>query len=859
MKYITSFHSKKYLGNKDKLGGKGSGLKTMASLKLPVPSGFVITTDAWQIYNKTQKLNEEIKKEIVQGIRNIEKDLGRKFAEGHNMFLVSIRSGSKFSMPGMMDSILNVGLNVLNYPQFKAQFGDNSAAAQVYSRFIQSYAKSVFNIEVQKEAENKLKCIIPSDPIQQVFSAVESVFRSWNNPGAISYRQRYGIPDSIGTAVNVQIMVFGNKKDSGSGVLFSRNTDNGAKELIGDFGSQMQGEEIVNGKNKRKTIPIPQLGRIKPKLHKELSDYVKILEKEYQEVQDIEFTVESGKLWLLQTRKARRSPLANIIFNIDLYREGLISREKCYKSILPSDIRAVQALQFIRKEEAKAQTQSLFSSGRCASTGVAVGKLALSLDDIELLKTKGDSVIYATDYIDQDDFSFIARTDGIITLKGSPSSHIAIILKSLGIPSIVGCSDLIIDKDSLVEKVSGRSIKRRKYVSINASKGYIYNRKILISKQRSLSRDILNELQKRQEIFGNSTWSSALYENRNVPKLDKLIKEYTNVAKQAEKKWLSPKAVVIALLNKAFEQETFNYKSELHAPDDTEGIRQSVKKVIGKKKVTFLRTCLYPHPLGVTPYSSEISKMQDLEDFFENPNYPGKYGGYKKWLKDKSLKAIEVLYDMRGKLDKNNYSKHFACTLVCTDTNPPMLEVNLSLNHPHLREMENMGKDKLVVIRFALGDEYALNLGDISYQIGISFIDKMRVEELFNIYKNESHDELISDLSEVISRYEKAEEGKKFDYENFCHMIIDLLDRSALPDSVYRKIIKKDVLSLIDQVVNHIRKLWGEPYFLPYKMWGLDSILSLGILEAQGRFENDKLKWFKIYGAKGYEERERLK
>lgn len=768
MKYVTFFDEKIFENDVAQLGGKGAGLKQMTLLGLPVPPGFTILVSAWKEFDETGKISIRIKREIIDAVRKLEKNIGSEFAIGNAPFFVAVRSGAKFSMPGMMDTVLNVGINCRN----------------------------------------------KGDAINKLLNSITSVFKSWNNPSAVSYRQQYGISDDLGTAVTVQMMVFGNRPNSGAGVVFTRDTNNGENILIGDFGQEMQGEEIVAGKEKLQTLNMELFKATFPKQYAELYEYCEILEKKYKDVQDIEFVIENGKLWLLQTRNAKRTSLANVKISHDLWKGKIISKEECLARITEHDVEILTRPRFNPEQEKKAMKKNLIGKGIMACPGNMTGRLVVDVNKITSEMEKGQKVILLSEYLDPNDISLISKASGIITMKGTPSSHIALILRSVGIPSIVGCSRL----SNITEGMD---------ISINADLGNVYVGRMELIETPILKEELKALIDEKLTDTGKGSWVDALYEDKKAPDFRKLINDTSDFAKHIEKKWQSPKAHVIELLNHVFKEGIFFYNSELFRSTDLIGIRKAAKKLFDKKYVTFLRTCYNPHPLYSTPYSAEIASEEGLEKFLTNENFPGKYGGYPLWLKDKRLEAIEVVCEPAGKLDLKLYPEHFACTVLCQRGKVSTLEINLSLGHPHLREFENITKRELITISIALNELSQYKWGDISYHIGSKFIDQ--------------------------------EKAKKIQYNNSKFSLKELIERDALPDLDYRLIIKNDVLQLIDSVLAKIKEMWQPPYYLPYKMACMDSVADLSILEAQGRFKNGKLIWFKVYGAKGTEERAYLK
>ena len=459
-KYVYLF-SEGNAGMRDLLGGKGANLAEMTGLGMPVPQGFTISTEACtQYYEDGKKINTEIEKEIYTALAKAEQINGKKFGDIDNPFLVSVRSGARVSMPGMMDTILNLGLNDDTVVGLANLTGNERFALDSYRRFIQMFSDVVMEIEkykfeeiltsakeqkgVQndtdlntedlKEVVERYKALylvekgenFPQDPKVQLMKAVKAVFRSWDNPRAIIYRRMNNIDASWGTAVNVQAMVFGNMgNDSGTGVAFTRNPSTGEKKLYGEFLMNAQGEDVVAGI--RTPQQISELHKGMPDVYKQFTDIADKLEDHYRDMQDMEFTIERGKLYMLQTRNGKRTASAAIKIAIDLVHEKMITREEALLKIEPKQLDALLHPTF---DPAAIKKATPIAKGLPASPGAACGKLYFSAEDAAEAKGRGEDVILARTETSPEDIEGMYASQGILTTRGGMTSHAAVVARA---------------------------------------------------------------------------------------------------------------------------------------------------------------------------------------------------------------------------------------------------------------------------------------------------------------------------------------------------------------------------------------------------------------------------------------------
>ncbi len=496
-------------GNKDMrnlLGGKGANLAEMTNIGLPVPQGFTITTEACtKYYEDGKKINDEIKGQIMDYIEKMEEITGKKFGNKKNPLLVSVRSGARASMPGMMDTILNLGLNEDVVETIAEMSGNPRWAWDCYRRFIQMYSDVVMEVgkkyfeelidkmkaekgvtqdveltaddlkvlagQFKDEYKSKIGADFPSDPKEQLMGAVEAVFRSWDNPRANVYRRDNDIPYSWGTAVNVQSMAFGNMGDDcGTGVAFTRDPATGAKGLFGEFLTNAQGEDVVAGV--RTPMKISEMADKFPEAFKQFQDVCHTLEDHYRDMQDMEFTVEHGKLFMLQTRNGKRTAQAALKIACDLVDEGMIDEKQAVKMIDPRNLDTLLHPQFDAKA-LKAATP--MGKGLGASPGAACGKIVFSAEDAVEWAERGEKVVLVRLETSPEDITGMKSAQGILTVRGGMTSHAAVVARGMGTCCVSGCGDIKMDEANKKFELAGKTFVEGDYISIDGSTGNIYD------------------------------------------------------------------------------------------------------------------------------------------------------------------------------------------------------------------------------------------------------------------------------------------------------------------------------------------------------------------------------------------------
>ena len=514
-KYVYSFGGGKAEGNgtmKDVLGGKGAGLAEMTNAGLPVPPGFTIATSACRLYFENgNKMPEPIAREYPPAVERLESLLDKKLGDAENPLLVSVRSGAKFSMPGMMDTVLNLGMNDAIAEAFAAKSGNPRWAYDSYRRFIQMFGNVVLEIpksefehvfdgqkhkrglklDTELTAED-LQTVIagykklvkketgkdfPQDPREQLRMAIEAVFRSWYNPRAATYRRMNRISDDLGTAVNVQAMVFGNMgESSGTGVGFTRNPATGEKEFYGEFLMNAQGEDVVAGV--RTPVPIKELEKINPEAYHQLREITTRLEQHYKDVQDFEFTIEEGKLYMLQTRNGKRTGPAAVKIAVDMVTEGLLTPQEALLRVEPDQLN-----QLLHPVLDESQPLDVIAQGLPASPGAAVGRVVFTADDA-VAKGKTQPVILVRSETVPDDIHGMEVAVGILTSRGGMTSHAAVVTRGMGKCCVAGAGDCEVDEKKKVMKVGKHVLKEGDWISLDGSSG-----RVILGKAKTMEPD----------------------------------------------------------------------------------------------------------------------------------------------------------------------------------------------------------------------------------------------------------------------------------------------------------------------------------------------------------------------------------
>lgn len=489
---------------RDLLGGKGAGVAEMTRTGVPVPPGFTITTEACNAYYENgQQFPEGMWEQVLEGLKDIEAQTGKRFGDPSNPLLVSVRSGAKFSMPGMMDTVLNLGLNQQTREGLAHLTNNPRFAADAYRRFVQLFGKIVLGVDGDRfehemdEAKGhgqrqdtdltteellalaeKFKAIIkedvgvdfPEDPFEQLRAAIAAVFRSWNGRRAVDYRRVNKIPDNLGTAVNVQAMVFGNMgNDSATGVAFTRNPSTGEPEIFGEYLVNAQGEDVVAGI--RTPQPISKLAQEMPEVYEQFHQIAKQLERHYKDMQDVEFTIERGKLWMLQTRTGKRTGAAAVKIAVDMVNEGLIDRATAVQRVDPH---ALDQLLHPMIDPAARKDAHPLTVGLPASPGAASGKAVFDPDEAEELTKTGEKVILVRVETAPEDFHGMVAAQAILTARGGMTSHAAVVARGMGKPCVAGAGDLRISYADQLMTVNGTTIRKGDWITLDGGSGEVF-------------------------------------------------------------------------------------------------------------------------------------------------------------------------------------------------------------------------------------------------------------------------------------------------------------------------------------------------------------------------------------------------
>jgi len=530
------------------LGGKGANLAEMTRIGLPVPPFFTVTTEACNAYlAEGEKFPAGCWDQVITSLHKVEAASGKTFGDPKNPLLVSCRSGAKFSMPGMMDTVLNIGLNDVTVEGMAKLTNNPRFAYDSYRRLIQMFGAVVLGIADEafedpleafkhskgykmdteltaddlKELVKQFKATVrqhmgfdfPQDPIEQLRLATEAVFKSWNGKRAIDYRRAEGIPDNLGTAVNIVTMVFGNMgMDSGTGVAFTRNPATGERKLYGDYLLNAQGEDVVAGI--RNTDPVQKMGETLPAAYEEFLKICVILEKHYKDMQDMEFTIERGRLWMLQTRNGKRTASAAVRVAVEMVAEGLITKEEALLRVTPKQVDALLHPQFddAGKKAAKKEGR-FFASGVNASPGAAVGQIYFDADTTErMAKESGQAVIMVRPFTKPDDVHGMLAAKGILTSEGGATSHAAVVARQFGVPCVVGASVVKIDLERRVMRVGDVEVKEGEWISVDGGTGEVYLGKLeLTVPNLEEQKELMTLLQWADEASRLQVWANADY------------------------------------------------------------------------------------------------------------------------------------------------------------------------------------------------------------------------------------------------------------------------------------------------------------------------------------------------------------
>lgn len=875
--YTYNIHKDRYKLDRHLLGNKGVNLVNLHRLGIPTPQGFIISTQAWknEQHTDSETLSRNIWDEVLKRFKEVQSQ--RKTSNSSEFpLLVSVRSGSAYSMPGMMDSILNVGLNEKSIPTLSEHIGE-WAAYDSYRRLIQMFGATVFQIHeglfIQRLDEYMQKCkvevykdlsvnqikqliqinkeiltatgkSIPQDPLQQLNMAVKSVFSSWDKPGAVAYRDFNGVPYDIGTAVVVQEMVFGNATGtSGTGVFFTRNPKTGENKPFGEILARAQGEDVVSGYYHPVDMDsFPEL--FGQKNYALLTNIGSRLEKHFHMPQDIEFTIENGKLWILQTRNAKFTGQAVFKVVESMIGGKEISMHEAIRMISPGHIIELTKGKFLLDQVTL--QQSLLTKGIPASYGVCTGQIALSPAKARDLSKKGINPILVMDHIDPNDIDTLIKSAGIITTKGGSASHMAIIMRAVSKPGIVGTQNIVLEKEKIL--VGDNEMSEEDWISFDGGNGEIYNGKFEIEGTKLLSPDEQRIIKLREQHLGKSGWSAACY------KVDKKYSRKTVINKidlfLDQCNWKSTKSRTIDLLNHLF-PETEMISSKVISPSDKKGLRNALIDVIESGYENAPRTTHYPEKLSGAPWSYGPNRISEIDEFISG-KWKGKYKGFSEWKKDKTFETVIVSKEQKGKMDPDLAKSHFSFTVSLLEGIIPKVVVSINLGSPHLRQFERVSAEELLTLTASINPDSQSNLGAIKLQLGQNHLKKNIISKVLTSKKNDDLWKIQKILKNTI-HHNSSDTGTE-------SKLLELIEQGLIPLELYRLIVKEDSMLIVNEVRKKTFEQWWKPSIaLPHLMCALEDTTGASVLEGQGRVIDKKVSWCLIYGVKGSEEKEKAK
>ncbi|MBA7510504.1 Pyruvate, phosphate dikinase [subsurface metagenome] len=650
-KYVYFFGEGKADGKakmKNLLGGKGSNLAEMTNLGIRVPAGFTISTEVCTIYYENKgKFPEGLEKEVEENLKKVEKTMGAKFGDTENPLLVSVRSGARVSMPGMMDTVLNIGLNDEAIKGLINQSGNRRFAYDCYRRFVQMYGDVVLGLKPEGKEEDPFEVLLdkkkrekgvkldtelngqdledlvkefkvlikkrkgvdfPDAPWQQLWGAIAAVFRSWDTKRAVEYRRINKIPSHWGTAINVQTMVYGNLgEDSGTGVAFTRDPATGDKRFYGEYLLNAQGEDVVAGI--RTPHPINKLGKkdnnlisleeVMPKVYKELEGIYQKIEHHYKDMQDIEFTIQKGKLYLLQTRTGKRTGFAAVRIAVEMVEEGLIDKETALMRVEPGQLIQLLSPIFGRKEKEEAIGDSkLLSRGLNASPGAASGKVVFATDEAVAMVNSGDEVILVRLETSPEDIQGINVAQGILTARGGMTSHAAVVARGMGKPCVVGCGAINIDYQKKKFSVNGKVIKQGDYISIDGTTGEVIQGK-MSTYPSEIAQVLIDQTIKKEDSLIFQHFSKLMQWADSIRKLGVRTNADTPKDSKAARNFGAEGIGLCRTEHMFFEGDRIDAMREMIVADDIEGRKKALAKLLPMQRQDFIEIFKAMHDLPV--------------------------------------------------------------------------------------------------------------------------------------------------------------------------------------------------------------------------------------------------------------------
>jgi len=883
------------------LGGKGASLSQMVQMELPVPDGFTIYTSTWQRVEENQgELPEPIWQEIVVALKQLEEKTGKNFARPDNpspdnLLTVSLRSGAQTSMPGLMDTLLNVGLTDANIEAYKRQVGAQCALSS-YINLIRMYSVAVYDInhKVFRDAEktfrdglkipqdlplaqmsenllkrlkNAFKAVVEietghgfeQDPLEQLKNGVSAIFNSFNNEGAIEYRMAQGISHSIGTAVNIQQMVHGNRSEnSGSAVVFSRNLQTGKAKVDGHYRSTAQGEEVVAG-----THIAEPISNLDSQLLAQIEQYAQTLERHFGYPVDVEITWEDGKLYLLQVREAKMQAQALVNSITGLLEEGIIEDKST--AIDRISLNQILALQRKRFDQQKIEEAEVLLSGLPLHTGVGVGKAYFNVQKAQEAVARGEKVVLICNHFDPNNIELVTglqKKDGekgylqaIVTEKGSPSSHMGLIMSSstCPMPAVMGVGEI-------------ENIEEGQTISVDSYSGQIYRGELPVEQAPELPgkvRDFVYEWEKR---FGKRNfWANFLFPTEQEQDHRRLREKFAGFLAESQRDWQSKKAIQVAFENMVFIKTPFLIPTHVVSAQNWQEARSIIEEIREKPEEErpgiWLRSG-YQDDWLQSPYGSlDLARVEVdvFEQFWTNGESPvTHWGGMPSWqqVDDHKLSETLIPLDPHDKLLKDKeggYRNKFVFTLKADEMG---MAIDVHDHNIHMRSLGQVEADDIFRITASPNRERPNFLGEINFTFGDSHFDSDKVASLLS--GTQSHDSSYAGLSRKINLISQGEDLQAVDKDTMIPVLKKLIEKGLITAQEYQLFIKDRSLQVAQYIKESVFNKWWEEYDLPHTMWALQQTSGASLMEFQGKLDK-KDRWIRLYGTKGAEETQKVR
>lgn len=828
------------------LGNKGANLCELYSLEgVSIPPGFIVTTEAWRAFRDNgSKLPEGVRETISDALAKMEAALEGRLGDEREPLLVSVRSGAPVSMPGMMDTILNIGMTPGLIQTIERKYRLPSGQGQLL------LTRLAATLLVDPSGS------ILSNPYEQLFAAINLVMASWFSERAVAYRRSHGIGDDIGTAVIIQRMVLGLGRRSGTGVVFSRNPKTGERAITGEFLENALGEDLVAGK--RKPLPIEDLKRVDARAFDELRKLATRIEKHFHSVQEIEFTVSQGRLWVLQTRNAILSQFAAARAAVEMVADGLLTSAEAVSRI---DIGQLDNLvHYSALSEEEKSTSRFLGRGLTPSFGAASGRVALSHSKVKAFVDSNQPCIFVMEEADPELFRAMLDADGVLTQKGGETSHIALVARGLNKACVVGCSSLRVDQQSQEITISGFKLREGEYISLDANTGEVYAGRIRIVRNSPVEREALFKLREwAAEFSAPSTWASADYRRD--------VRRARAIAKQLQDLWsntpyLSIKAKTAIVHSRIPEKDRIvQIPVDAFKPDL---ISQKMSEVIRQGNWVGIRTGLLPQPLGNSPWRMGIKTASNIDEFLRDV--------YPQWIHDRQWKDLTeiIVVSNPPELGERKFDhKHFVFRVWCLGG---QVVIELRLGTSQLRSIEK-NADPRDLIRIWANVEIISN--DIQHgkyfpewrcafgaaylkTDSLTLLQQISREQGSNTNRNESRD-YSEQLCVVVDtvRQQYRIDIREIDMALLGDLCTQLMNAEKFPVELVDLMVMPKAYKVAQATAHKVFREWWDPdgLDLPYLMWGYDIAHKLHILEAQGRMDEEgNVEYILIYDIRGREE-----